>query len=177
MKAQDNYGPVAKALHWLVVALLTAQYTIGWLMPDIRPGMTPGASMNLHISIGVVVLTVILFRLAWRLTHRVPPEPTLPRWQRIASEGVHGLLYVLVLATTLAGWIYASMRGWSLSLFSALPLPAIVAKGSPFGRVVGEWHSGLTTVLLIVVGAHVLAALVHLLIYRDRVMQRMLPTG
>lgn len=172
-----GYGSVAKLLHWLVVALLIVQYAIGWLMPDIRRGMVPGTAMNLHMSIGFLVLGVIVARFLWRLTHRVVAESSLPPWQRLSSEGVHWLLYVLVLATTITGWTFASMRGWSVSLFWAVPLPALAAEGSPVGRAIGELHETLIWVLAVLIVAHVLAALLHLFVYRDGIMQRMLPRG
>jgi cytochrome b561 len=115
-----------------------------------------------------------VLRLTWRLTHRVPPEPELPRWQRNASSAVHWLLYLLVFITTLSGWFFASARGWSLTFFGFFPLPALVAQGSAVGRAFGEIHEGIVWVLLAVVALHVLAALVHAFVYRDAVMQRML---
>jgi cytochrome b561 len=175
MSVQESYSGTAKFLHWLIVALLVVQYAIGWLMPDIRRGMVPGTAMNLHISIGFTVLILIVARLVWRMTHPVGPEATLPPWQRLSSEVVHWGLYVLVLATTLTGWVFASMRGWDLSFFWLARIPPIVAEGSAVGRAVGELHESLIWVLAAAIAIHVLAALVHLFIYRDRVMQRMLP--
>lgn len=55
MNARLQYGTIAKALHWLTVALLTTQYLIGWLMPNIKTGMAPGAAMTWHISIGTTI--------------------------------------------------------------------------------------------------------------------------
>jgi cytochrome b561 len=172
---RDQYGTTARVLHWIAAALIVLQFAIGWLMPDIRRGMSPGAPMNLHMSIGAVVLALILARFAWRLAHPVAPEASLPPWQRVTSEGVHLLLYALVLATTFTGWTYASMRGWTVTLFGVLPLPALVAEGSALGRSIGRLHGTLTWVLLGVVGLHLAAALLHLLVFRDGVMARMLP--
>jgi cytochrome b561 len=169
-----TYGTVAKVLHWLIAAILVGQFALGWLMPKVRRGMEPGLAMQIHISIGIVVLALILARLVWRLTHRVPPEPELPRWQRNASAAVHWLLYLLVLVTTLTGWSYASARGWSLTFFDMFPLPALVGQGSPTGRAIGELHESIVWVLLGFAVAHVLAALVHAFVYRDRVLRRML---
>ena len=67
------------------------------------------------------------------------------------------------------------MRGWTVTVFGILSLPALVAQGSGIGRTIGELHSILTWVLLGTVGLHVAAALAHLVFWRDRVMQRMLP--
>jgi cytochrome b561 len=170
-----GYGSVAKLLHWLIVALLVVQYAIGWLMPDIRRGMVPGTAMNLHISIGFVILAVIVARFLWRLTHPVVAEASLPPWQRVSSEGVHWLLYLLVLATTITGWAFTSMRGWSVSLFWTVPLPALTAEGSLAGEVIGEGHETLIWILAVVILAHVGAALLHLFVFRDGIMERMLP--
>jgi len=39
MTARLQYGGTEKVFHWLMVALLLVQYSIGWLMPDIHQGM------------------------------------------------------------------------------------------------------------------------------------------
>jgi cytochrome b561 len=170
-----QYGTTAKVLHWLVVALLLVQYLIGWLMPDIHRGMKPGDAMTYHISVGIVILLLILARLAWRITHPVAPESSLPPWQRLSSEAVHWLLYLLVLATTISGWLFASFRGWSISFFFLTPLPMLSGENPAAIRVINHWHQKFEWALLILIGLHVVAALVHIFIYRNRVMQRILP--
>jgi cytochrome b561 len=170
-----QYGATAKTFHWLVLALLLVQYLIGWLMPDIHRGMKPGAAMTFHISIGILILILIVLRFAWRLTHPVAPDSSLPRWQRLSSEGVHWLLYALVLATTVSGWLFASFRGWSTSFFYLMPLPMLASEDAAAGKAIDGLHQAMEWGLLVVVGIHVAAALAHLFIYRDRVMQRMLP--
>ena len=175
MTARLQYGTTAKVFHWLVVALLLVQYSIGWLMPDIHRGETPGAAMTFHVSIGITILILIVLRLAWRLAHPVALESSLPPWQRLSSEAVHWLLYVLVLATTLTGWLFASFRGWSLSFFYLVPLPMLASDNAEAGKAIDGWHQAMEWTLLAVVGIHVATAIVHIFIYRDRIMQRMLP--
>jgi cytochrome b561 len=175
MTERLHYGPTAKVLHWLVVALLIVQYAIGWLMPDIKRGMIPGAAMTLHISIGTTILAIIVARLACRVAHPVAPESSLPPWQRITSEAVHWLLYVLVLATALSGWLFASARGWTISWFFALPLPMPTAGNTQLGRAIDGVHQDFEWALLILIGVHVASAFLHLIYYRDGVMRRMLP--
>src|SRR5665213_732918 len=170
-----QYGITAKVFHWLIVALLLVQYPLGWLMPDIHHGMKPGAGMTFHISFGIVILALIALRLAWRLTHPVAPESSLPAWQRVSSEAVHWLLYALVLATTITGWLFASFRGWSVSSFFLVPMPMLSAGNPAAGKTIDGWHQAMEWSLLVVIGLHVVAALVHLFVYRDRVMHRMLP--
>jgi cytochrome b561 len=176
MRTIEDYGPVAKLFHWSILALIATQFTVGWLMPDIKRGMQPEAMMNLHLSLGFVILALMTLRLAWRVIRGAPPpEASLPGWQRLGSELVHAGLYVVVFALTLSGWFFASMRGWSIGLFGLVPVPPLVAAGSALGRAIGQWHGPLTWVLLGLAGVHAAAALAHAFIFRDRVMQRMLP--
>jgi cytochrome b561 len=169
-----QYGTTAKVLHWLVVALLLVQYLIGWLMPDIHRG-PPGAPMIFHISAGMTILVLIVVRLGWRLTHPVAPESSLPAWQRLSSEVVHWALYVLVLATTITGWLFASFRGWGVSFFYLVPIPMLASNNPTAGKIIDGWHQAMEWSLLVVIGIHVAAGLAHIFIYRDRIMQRMLP--
>ena len=175
MSPRLQYGITAKVFHWLIVALLVVQYLIGWLMPDLHRGMQPGVPMTLHLSFGLSILILIVLRLVWRLTHRVAPESSLPIWQRLSSELVHWLLYILVLATTVTGWLFASFRGWSVSFFYLFPFPMLASDNAAAGRAIDGLHQAAEWTLLVFIGLHVLAALAHLFIYRDRIMQRMLP--
>jgi cytochrome b561 len=169
-----QYGTTAKVFHWLIVALLLVQYLIGWLMPDIHRG-PPGVPMIFHISFGILILMLIVLRFAWRLAHPVAPESSLPPWQRLSSEAVHWLLYGLVLATTITGWVFASFRGWGVSFFFMTPIPMLASENAAAGKAIDGLHQAMGWALLAMIGIHVAAALVHLFVYRDRIMQRMLP--
>ncbi len=171
---QLHYGSTAKILHWMIVALLLVQYAIGWLMPDIHGTMLPGSAMVTHISIGITILGLIVVRLLWRLTHPVVPESSLAAWQRISSELVHWLLYVAVLATTLTGWIFASYRGWPIKYFFYAPLPMLAQKSEAGVQMFDGWHQAMEWTLLVLIAIHVGAAMMHVFVYRNQVMQRML---
>jgi cytochrome b561 len=175
MTIRLQYGTTAKVFHWLIVALLMAQYLIGWLMPDLHRGMKPGAPMTFHISCGLTILMLIVLRLVWRLTHPVAPDSSLTPMQRLGSEAVHWILYALVLATTLAGWLFASFRGWSVSYFYLFPLPMLAADNAAGGKAIDGLHQAMEWALLVFIVIHVASALAHVFIYRDRIMQRMLP--
>jgi cytochrome b561 len=175
MPARLQYGPTAKLFHWSIVALLVVQYLIGWFMPDIHRGMKPGDAMTLHVSFGLLILALILLRLVWRLTHPVEPDSSLAPWQRVGAEAVHWLLYALVLATTVTGWLFASFRGWSISFFYLFPAPMLSSDNAAAGRAIDGLHQAMEWALLVFIGLHVLAALAHLFVFRNRVMHRMLP--
>jgi cytochrome b561 len=157
-----HYGTPAKVMHWLVVALLMAQFRIGLFMPDVHGG-PPGSAMTLHISFGITILMQIMLRFVWRIAHPVAPASSLPPWQKVYSEAVHLLLYLLVFATTMTGWLFASFRGWSLSFFYLIPLPMLANKNAVAIRRIDGRHQIAEWALLITIGVHVVAAVAHIL--------------
>jgi cytochrome b561 len=167
-----GYTPVAKALHWLVVALLCCQYALAWAMPHIGRDTKPDRIINLHFSFGVLILLVLAVRLAWRWTHREPPPPAgLPRWAARGSRVIHYLLYGLLLLLPLLGWINASFRGFDVSLFGLVQLPPLIAPRTPGFAWTGDVHSLLSNYLLLpLAGLHIAAALYHRLVRKDRVL-------
>jgi cytochrome b561 len=88
---------------------------------------------------------------------------------------VHWLLYALVLAATVTGWLFASYRGWSISFFYLAPTPMLASENAAAGKAFDGLHQAMEWALLVVIGIHVAVAMAHMFIYRDRIMQRMLP--
>jgi len=72
----------------------------------------------------------------------------------------------------------ASSRGWPITVFGGLRLRALVAKTSTDSDLtiaLSSAHIWLATAVLFVVALHVVGALTHLLVLRDRTVQRILP--
>lgn len=86
-----------------------------------------------------------------------------------------GCFYALALATTMSNWLFGSARGWAVFLYFAIPLPMLASESPRLIHEIDGLHQFPEWALLIVVGIHVGAAIIHLLVYRDRVMQRMWP--
>lgn len=90
------------------------------------------------------------------------------------ARTTHWLLYLLLIAFPLMGWANASSRGWPVSLFGVVPLPALSSKGSQLGHTLGDMHQLFAWVLIAMVALHVAAALYHHFIIKDDTLRRML---
>lgn len=173
--AVERYDGIAQSFHWVVVALVLAQYATKWLPPGLV-AMTENQMDAWHGAIGPVILLVTLLRLAWRLWHPPPPPPPdLAAPLRMLSRGTHWLFYIILLVLPLLGWVAASGYGAEVSLLKAVPLPAIVARDKGLAESVGSIHGALAWILLGVIVLHVCGALHHALIKRDDVLRRMVP--
>ena len=172
---KEGYDAWAKSFHWLVVVLLAIEFAVGWLMPGIDESVTPAQLMNFHMSFGIAILAVMFLRFVWRFKQPVfAKEPGTPHWQEAIGSLTHYLLYIVVIALPLTGWWLASAHGWPVTLFNLFTLPPLVS-GSGTEQLADVVHIGTGVVVLGLIGLHVLAALYHYFILKDRVLQRMLP--
>jgi cytochrome b561 len=115
------YGAVARWLHWLTVAALAAQFTIGYLMDGDdssghgrgrgrgrgagsghgrgRGGEDDATSSLLaaHVSLGLIILLLAAVRVAWRRATDLPPwaASLSPAQQRLATTTARVLLTML----------------------------------------------------------------------------------
>ncbi|WP_374709886.1 cytochrome b [Paraburkholderia sp. DD10] len=169
-----GYDGVAKFLHWLVVLLISAQFVIGWTMPEIHKDTRPDGLIAWHLGVGATLIAAVALRIVWRLTHSPAPADVSPSL-RIVSNVTHGLLYLALVIVPVLGWANASSRDWLIKLFGVLPYPAIAPVGSPVAHEMGDIHGVLAWVLFALIVLHVGGALFHRFVLKDRVMQRMLP--
>jgi cytochrome b561 len=172
-----HYTRTAICLHWLIALCVLGLLSVGLYMTGLKISPVKLQIYMLHKSLGLTVLALMLIRLLWRLTHAPPPLPvSLPAWQRVASASTHALIYLLLFAMPISGWLMNSASGFPTKLFSLMPLPQLIAR-DPEAFV--RWqtvHAYLAYSLLALVVLHVAAAFKHALIDRDGIARRMWPT-
>lgn len=172
----SRYSAPAIGLHWLMAIGLTCAFVLGVYMHELPLSPTKLQLYSWHKWGGVTLFVLALLRLLWRAGHRPPAMPAaMPGWQRIASVGIHHLIYLLLLAIPLSGWLMSSAKGFQTVWFGVLPLPDLVGKNPALGDFLKEVHEALNFSLLALVVVHVAAALKHHWIDRDDVLTRMLP--
>ncbi len=171
-----RYTRTAVALHWLVFGLILANFPLGLYMADLHFSPLQLRLLSYHKWIGVTVFLLAAARLSWRAAHTPPPLPaSMPEWERHAAHGLHFLLYLLLFAIPLTGWLTSSAKGIQTIYLGLVPLPDLIGKDKALGQLLGEVHSGLNFALLALVGIHAGAALKHHFLDRDGVLARMLP--
>ncbi|HET6546702.1 MAG TPA: cytochrome b [Rhodanobacteraceae bacterium] len=173
-----HWGSLAKLFHWLIVLAILAQGTIGLVMVNLprRPGIIPVYSF--HKSLGLTILALAVLRLVWRAFDRRPAQPPgMPHWQVIAARASHVLLYVLLFAVPLSGWLFdstASLR--PLYWWGLIRMPSLTGGAVPAWKdAAAELHEILFWSLFSLAALHAAAALKHHFIDRDDVLRRMLP--
>lgn len=172
-----RWGGIAQAFHWTIAALIIAQGVIGLTMVELSLSPAKVKVFALHKSIGLTVLALVLLRILWRLGQRAPRDPvSMPRWQRLAAHATHFVLYLLMLALPLSGWLFNSASNAPLAWFGVLHLPSQTGRVEPQLKAFAlSAHVTLFWILVALLVLHAGAALWHHYAQRDEVLLRMLP--
>lgn len=176
----EEWGSVAKSLHWILALLLAGQWGLGFWMSRLPETelLLRFELYQLHKSLGLTLLLLVLARVAWRNAGPVPGWPAgMPRWERRAAQASHVLLYVLMLALPLTGFLMVSTSplGLPTRFWGLFTVPHPLGADAALEKVFGSIHDWLGWVFLALVLLHVAAALKHHFRDRDRVLVRMLP--
>jgi cytochrome b561 len=166
-----------------MAALIVVNLVLGFTHEMVeRPLMM--RMMWFHKSIGLTVLLLAVFRLAWRLTHKIPVLPDHMReWETWAARASHWLLYFLIIALPLVGWLMVSANPKNSPIpFWGLQAPALpgfehmdYAMRKAQQHTYGERHEQLAWIMIALVTIHVLAALRHHFWNKDVVLHHMIP--
>jgi cytochrome b561 len=172
----DSWGVPAQLFHWVMALLIFAQITLGLMAVSWRMSPTKLALFFWHKSTGMALLSLLVLRLAWRLVNRTPALPAdMPGWERAAAHASHALLYALMIALPITGWVVQSAANIPFRIFYLVPLPAIVAPDKALSEAFALVHRGFSITFAAVLIVHIGAALRHHFVKRDQVLARMLP--
>lgn len=152
-----------------MVALWSLGQTIDWF-----PKGTPRTSArSLHIVLGALLALVIVYRIVWRLTAGRRLAPADEGLLRLVSTFTHRALYALVCATVALGIANAWVRGDAI--FGLFRIPSFAPNDKPLRDAIGNLHGLSADGLLVLAAIHAIAGLLHHFLWKDGVLQRMIP--
>jgi cytochrome b561 len=166
-----RYDSMTIRLHWATAILVAFLWLTGQTADFFPRGPIRDAEWSIHVVFGFLLGFILVARLAWRIGRgrRAPPADVgiLGR----AASLTHGLLYALLATAVTLGMANAFVRG--INLFGVWSLPQI---GDPaLRRDLTEWHELAANLTMILALVHAGAALAHHYVWRDGVLQRMMP--
>ena len=100
-----------------------------------------------------------------------PPQQL--RQQRVA-QATHVLLYALLIAMPMSGWLYNSASGFPLRWFKLANLPHLVEADPALKELAHSAHEFGAWLLIALIALHAAAALKHHFVDRDETLNAML---
>ena len=184
----DNYGLIAKCLHWLTALLFFGAYFSVYYRHWFTDDKTPEnwTALQLHLSIGLTIGVVVALRILWRLTNRVPNLEAGTKLEHWAAHAGHYALYAIMIVLPVTGFLGTKVDTEYFFLFDIPMFESTSMFGSMIREGMGITYEQFEAPLdfvhkellgkwlawMLILG-HVLAALYHHFVKHDRTLQKM----
>jgi cytochrome b561 len=179
MQPAKGYSRTALLLHWFMAVSIFFLFVSSWWMLGL-----PLASaeyrfreipFQLHKNLGITLVAAIIVLLYVRIKHRPQPDldEILPsRMSRLAKTD-HVILYVIIFACCVSGYLSSSYSGWGTMLWWLVDLPNWGYENEELNILYSDIHLWTCWILLAVIAVHISGALYHAF-RNDGVIRRML---
>lgn len=172
-----QYSTTSRLFHWGMALLILLTIPAGLLM--VQTGIDRGLQNALflyHKNVGVLLLVLVVARLVWRWRNPAPTLPAvLPPLQTKVALLTHGLLYALLIAVPLAGYVRVRAGGFPIESLDGLGLPGLVPRSDALAGLAKSIHYYSALGIAALIALHIAAALYHRFAKRDGVFERMWP--
>ncbi|MEO8488572.1 cytochrome b [Pseudomonas sp.] len=171
-----RYDRLTRTFHWLTAAVVIFMFASAHIWENLEKG-TPlrKGLQSVHISLGIALAVLIAARIIWRLSGgtriKADSHPTL----NLLAKMAHGLLYLLLLAQIVLGFLFRWAQGEPFSFFGLFPIPAPIVIDHEWRGTLGGLHNNVAWAIILLAGLHAVAALWHHCVKGDNTLRRMLP--
>ena len=181
---RGRYSPVGIAFHWVMAALILFQLGWGFWTDLMMPGGDKVLAYQVHSAAGLPVLLLAIGRIFWRALITDPfNDADTQGWQTRVAHATALLFYLTFFTLPLSGWVmWSSVAApGPLYLGGVIPWPQVPLESvDPLTRyalldLAEDVHIGSVILLLVLIPAHVGAALKHHFWDRHDVLRGMLP--
>ncbi len=181
---RGRYSPLGIAFHWVMAALILFQIGWGFWTDWMMPGGDKVRAYQIHSAAGLPVLLLAMGRIVWRILIDDPyNDADTQGWQTTIAHVTAYLFYLAFFTLPLSGWImWSSVAApGPLYLGGVIPWPQVPLHGMEATTryfildLSEDLHIASVILLLVLIPAHVGAALKHHFWDRHDVLQGMLP--
>jgi cytochrome b561 len=166
-------------MHWLLAVCIFFLFISSWWMlalPLPSDVFTYREfPFQLHKNIGITLVFLLVLLLYVRFRHRPAPESleVMRPWMRRLAIVDHVILYGLIFAVCISGYLSSSYSGWGTEFWWLVELPNWAYENEDLNIFYSDVHLWTCWALLAVVAVHIGGALYHAF-RNDGVVRRML---
>lgn len=184
----DNYGSIAKCLHWTTAFLFLCSYLSVYYRHWFTEEKTPEnwVALQLHLSVGVTIAVIVVLRIIWRLSNRPPDLEPGSKLEHLAAHLGHYALYLIMIIMPISGYIGTGVdtefffifdipKFESTTLFQSLVSDGLGLTFKEFEKPIDFIHKdilGAWLVWLLILG-HASAAMYHHFVKKDGTLKKM----
>ena len=169
--SQKEYGLLAKLFHWITFIVLIVQIPLGFYLVGLEFSDQRIDLENIHILIGITIFYITLFRMIWKFFNPSPKNWKIHfKGQAFAAKANHFLLYLSIFTITVSGVLKKLYMGERLNfLFFRY---GFNQDNFTLADTFYEVHIYANYLLIVLVVVHILAVIVHHLIFKEKILKK-----
>lgn len=184
----ENYGLIAKIIHWLTALLFLGAYMSVYYRHWFTEAKTPENwnALQMHLSFGVTIGVFVLLKIIWRLMGTTPGEEPGTALEHKAARLGHYALYAIMIIMPVTGYLGTGVATEFFFMFDIEKFPntwvftQVIQEGmgisfEAFEKPIDFIHKeilGAWFVWMLIAG-HAMAALYHHFVRKDRTLKKM----
>ena len=169
-----TYSYRSKVMHAIVALIIIGLLIIGSLLTYIPEAYQDQAYM-LHKSFGLLVLMLMLLRIGFILRDGRPKLPaSVSTWEKVLARGVQYLLYIVLLAMPISGWVMSVAANYIPQFFDLFPMDLpFVPKDKALASNFSSVHYYLAWLIFGLLILHFLGNIKHYFYDKDKLVSTM----
>ncbi len=183
------YGTIARSLHWIVALLFLFSYITVKYRHWFTEKDTPEnwIALQLHLSVGITIAVIVVLRIIWKLINTSPKHEPGSKLSHVLQSFGHFCLYAMMIIMPVTGYIGTGVNTEYFFLFDILKFENTQLFTSLVSNTLGMTFKGFEEpvdfihkelggelIVLLLIAGHVLAALYHHFVKKDRTLKKMM---
>ena len=167
-----EYGSISKTFHWLSAAVLFVQIPLGFYLVDLDFNQNRLMVESIHVTLGLGIFYLTILRLIYKIFNPTPVlKSSIFPGQRIIAKMNHIFLYISILLITVSGSLKKLLSGEMLNIFF---FDIEIKDNFELAELFYEIHIIGNYILVILISLHILAVIVHKILFKDNLLERIL---
>lgn len=162
----DSHTPKSVVLiHWLLASMVFFLFVSSWWMLSLplpsEEFTYRELPFQLHKNIGLSLFVLAIYMASVRIFSSLNRANQTKTWMQKMVIWDHFLIYFLLAAACLSGYISSSYSGWQTTVWWLFQIPAWTGENDELNIVFSEIHLWSCWALLAVLMLHIVAAIYH----------------
>ena len=173
--SSTSFGIVNIVIHWVTALFVFGLFGVGLWMVDLNYySEWYRTAPDLHKSFGLTLLALTLFRIIWKLVNISPKPLSTNKLENILGNLAHLGIYALLLTIMISGYLISTADGRGIEWFGLFEVASLGEFVPNQEDIAGDIHEWAAYILIGLVVVHIIAALKHHFIDKDKTLVRMM---
>ena len=163
--SEKNSPGLTLILHWLIALGIFFLFASSWWMLSLPLPSDEYTyrviPFQLHKNIGITLFFAMVLLAYLGIKHRSTKNEQLSNWHRKLARIDHIILYLLIFACCVSGYLSSSFSGWDTTVWWLVNLPAWGEENDALNILFSDIHLWTCWGLLAVLSVHISAAIFH----------------